>query len=100
MHQEGNRFEETVQDQPAVNDIEVISTHDGGVLYALDWDNSDDTIFEGLVETETNLLEAHGVADTWSFDLRSQSHEEISSFQKYCTEHDIPIEVQGLYNPT
>lgn len=100
VHEGRTSFEESVQGHPAVNDIEVISTHDGEVLYALDWDVSEDTFFEGLIERAANLLEAQGGADTWTFELRFQSHADLSSFQDHCTDHDIPIEVQRLYNPT
>jgi predicted DNA binding protein len=100
VHGEENEFEESVRGHPAVNDIDVVSTHDGEVLYALDWDISDDTFFEGLIETEANLLEARGVTETWSFELRFPSHDHLSSFQGHCTEHDIPIDVKRLYNPT
>lgn len=100
VYGEGARFEETVQAHRAVNDIEVISTHDDEVLYALDWDITEDTFFDGLVEVDANLLEAHGAAETWTFELRFQSYADLSSFQDHCASHDIPIDVQRLYNPT
>ncbi len=100
VHGEETDFENSVRGHAAVNDIDLVNTHDGEVLYALDWNVSDDTFFRGLFETEANLLEARGVADTWTFELRFPSHETLSAFQKYCTEHSIPIDVQRLYNPT
>ncbi|MDZ7700836.1 MAG: helix-turn-helix domain-containing protein [Halobacteriales archaeon] len=100
VHGEENGFEESVRGQAAVSGIEIVSTHDGEVLYALDWDISDDTFFEGLIKTEANLLKARGVAETWSFELRFPTHEALSVFQGHCTDHDIPIDVKRLYNPT
>jgi predicted DNA binding protein len=100
VHEGRNSFEDSVQGHPAVIDVELVSTHDGEVLYALDWDFSGDTFFEGLIEAGANLLEARGVAETWSFELRFPSHADLSSFQEHCTGHDIPIDVQRLYNPT
>ena len=100
VHGEENHFEDSVRGHTAVNDIDVISTHDGEVLYALDWDISDDAFFAGLVETEAILLEARGVTGTWSFELRFPSHDDLSAFQTHCTENDIPIDVKRLYNPT
>jgi len=100
VHGEENGFEDSVSGHAAVSDIDVISTHDGEVLYALDWDISDDTFFAGLIETKANLLEARGVAETWSFELRFPSHDALSTFQQHCTSHEIPIDVKRLYNPT
>lgn len=100
VHGERTSFEEKVSDHWAVNNIHVVSTHDGDTLYALDWDVSKDTFFEGVVGLGANILEARGVADTWEFELRFPSHEDLSRFQEYCVDNDIPIDVKGLYNPT
>ncbi len=100
VHGEENEFEESVRRHVAVNEVDVISTHDGEVLYALDWDVSGDTFFGGLMEADANLLEARGVAATWSFELRFPGHDGLSAFQNHCTEHDVPIDVKRLYNPT
>lgn len=95
-----NTFEQAVQDHRTVNDIHVVSTSDGETLYALDWDLSTDTFFEGLLESDANLLEARGFGETWEFELRFPSHDAVSSFQEYCHDNNIPITVDGLYNPT
>lgn len=100
VHQERTSFEEAIRAHPAVNDIEAISSHNGEVLYALEWDISADTFFEGLIETDANLLEALGVPESWSFELRFGSYGDLSSFQEHCAEHDIPIDVRRLYNPS
>lgn len=100
VHGEANGFRESVSKHGSVNEIGVVSKHNGEVLYTLDWDISDESFFEGVLEAEANLLEAEGVGDSWSFELRFQSHEALSDFQTHCADHDIPIEVQRLYNPT
>lgn len=51
-------------------DIHTVSTHHGEILYGLDWDIAEDTFFSGLLEAKANLLEARGVAKTWTFELR------------------------------
>lgn len=97
---ERNSFEELVQNHSSVNDIHVVSSHDSETLYALDWDVSRDTFFKGIVDLGANVLEARGIADTWEFELRFPSHENLSRFQEHCVNNDIPIDVKGLYNPT
>lgn len=93
-------FEAAVGKNDAVSDITQVSSQNGEILYALDWDISDDSFFQGLLDTEATILEAAGSTDTWAFDLRFTSHDDLSNFQSYCLEHDLPIEVQSLYNPT
>lgn len=93
-------FETKVGADDSVSDITEVSSQNGEILYGLDWDSSDDSFFQGIIETEASILEASGSQDTWAFNLRFTSHEDLSTFQSYCLEHDLPIEVQGLYNPT
>lgn len=100
VHGVENGFEESVRGHAAVTDLDVVSTHDGEILYALNWDISDDSFFKGLIAADANLLEANGVAATWSFELRFPSHEALSGFQEHCADHDIPINVERLFNPT
>jgi predicted DNA binding protein len=92
-------FEEAVRGHPTVEDIQVVSTHDGETLYALDWEVSRDTFFAGLQDVEVNVMGATGGADSWSFELRFPSHGAVSSFQSYCADAGIPIEVERVYNP-
>lgn len=92
-------FEDSVQGHPAVNDIDVVSSHDGETLYALDWAISDDTFFESLMESGGYMLEAQGVAEKWSFELRFQSYDALTMFQEKCSKREIPIDVRRLYNP-
>lgn len=93
-------FEEAVREHPTVEDIQVVSTHDGETLYALDWEVSRDTFFAGLQDADVNVMGATGGADSWSFELRFPSHEAVSAFQAYCADAGIPIEVDRVYNPT
>lgn len=92
-------FEEAVRGHPTVEDIQVVSTHDGETLYALDWEVSRDTFFAGLQDVDVNVMGATGGADSWSFELRFPSHAAVSSFQDYCADAGIPIEVDRVYNP-
>lgn len=93
-------FEATVRDHDAVNDIHIVSTHDGETLYALDWDIGTNTFFDRLAEMDAHVLEATGTAKSWGFELRFPSHERLSAFQTYTDEAHLPITVERIYNPT
>jgi predicted DNA binding protein len=100
VHGGASGFERSVSDKVAVTDIHIVSEHDGEILYALDWDISEDTFFSGLLEAEANLLEPRGISDTWTFELSFRSHDSLSAFHEHCGENKISIDVQRLYNPT
>lgn len=93
-------FEDAVRGHGAVDDVRVVSSHDGETLYALDWAVSQDTFFEGLRATEVHLLEATGTARQWSFELRFPAHDALSEFREHCVAADVPIEVERIFNPT
>ncbi|UWG48521.1 Transcriptional regulator, contains HTH domain [Halanaeroarchaeum sp. HSR-CO] len=93
-------FESAVSEHRTVSDIQVVSANGEETIYALDWDASDDAFFGGIMATKATILEARGIERNWRFELRFPSHDALSTFQDYCIDHGIAIEVLGLYNPT
>lgn len=93
-------FEATVRAHPAVNELQTVATSEDETLYALDWDISEDTFFDGMLAVDAHLLEATGTARTWTVELRFPSHSALSDFQEYCIKADIHFDVVRIYNPT
>ena len=100
--QNGTRdaFERAVRDHPAVNEIQLVNSHDEETLYALDWDSSDASLLQTILDLDGVLLSATGTADTWSLELRFPTHSALSEFQEYYLEADIPVSIKHIYNPT
>lgn len=93
-------FEDTVRLSADVNEIRQVSTHDGEILYAIEWDIGSEDFFEGIARNNGTVVEGTGRGDVWSFELRFDTHGDLSNFQTYCQEEGINIEVAALYNPT
>jgi predicted DNA binding protein len=93
-------FEQGVRRHRSVSGIEVVNTRDGETLYALNWEPSEGTLFRKILDMDVALLGASGDAETWQLELRFWSHEAVSEFQTYYTEHGIPVTVDRIYNPT
>ncbi|RJX47870.1 helix-turn-helix domain-containing protein [Halonotius pteroides] len=93
-------FEQQVRDHPTVSDLYVVNSHDDETLYGLDWEIDDDTFFDSVIEQNGHLLEASGGSDTWVFQVRFRSHDDLSTFQQSCFDGDIPVDVRKIYNPT
>lgn len=93
-------FEASVRSHGAVENLHVVSTHDGERLYALEWESSEDSFLSILQRSQAHLLDATGGQRSWSFELRFPSHDAVSAFQAICREEDVPISVDRLYNPT
>lgn len=97
---EHEQFEASVREHDAVLDIHEVSSHDGEILYALDWDVSQDEFFQGIQDCDGTLIDSSGTKAVWNFELRFESHEALGKFQDYCQSHGIPFELERLYNPT
>lgn len=93
-------FIETVQNHPTVDDFDVIEEHEDRKLYSLKWNVERDHFFDGLAKTKAHLLGATGTADSWEFDIRFPSHQNLSRFKKHCENAHVPLEVLRIYNPT
>lgn len=100
--QNGTRdgFERTVRDHQAVDGIQLVNSHDGELLYSLDWESSDASLLQTVLDLDGVLLNATGTTDTWSLEFRFPTHEALSEFQEYYLEADIPVSIKHIYNPT
>jgi len=93
-------FLESVQRHPAVTSAAEVDVFDDRTLFTLDWDANHDHLFEGISESEGQLLNAIGTPDTWEFELRFPDHDALSEFRTHCEDAQILLEVQRVYNPT
>lgn len=100
--QNGTRdaFERTVRNHPSVNEIQLVNSHEGELLYTLDWDSSDASLLQTILDLDGVLLSATGTADTWSLELRFPTHSALSEFQEYYLEENIQVSIKHIYNPT
>jgi len=93
-------FEERVRAHESVTSITEVSEHDDSILYALDWEVGTDSFFRTIAETGATILTATGGPDTWEFELRFTTHETLEAFREHCSEREVPVEVDRIYNPS
>lgn len=93
-------FEKQVRSHSSVRDVHAVNQHNGEVLYALDWVVRSDSFFEAILSNQGSIMDAKGDLQSWSFQLRFESHGNLSGFQQSCNSSDMKIEVERLYNPT
>lgn len=63
----------------------------------VEWNPSYEGILKGIAETDVILLSGFGTAEEWHFEVRADGREPIAAFQRYCREHDHPMELTSLY---
>lgn len=96
----GDAFERSVRDHTAVTKMTLVNSHEEELLYALNWDPSDASLFQKVNDLDGVLLSATGDSDTWSLELRFPTHEVLSEFQEYYIEENIQVSIKHIYNPT
>lgn len=69
-------------------------------LFRAEWNSDVEGVLTGLIEAELTLLSASGTEDVWTFEFRAQDTDQITTFQQYCADHDITIELRHLNSVT
>lgn len=90
-------IEADVRDDPAVEGLEEIEQVEGGRLYRIRWTEAVDGLGRAIGESNATLLEAVGVGDSWTFEIRFREQERIERFQEIVREHDIDLDLERLH---
>lgn len=93
-------FAETVREQPIVESLKVVDSVDDQILYRVEWTDVMTDLGRIIRSADATVLEASGQRDTWKFELRFASHEDVRSFQADCNDHDISLELRRLHSLT
>lgn len=97
---DADAIEATLRDDPLTNSVQQLTKTGSRVLYEIEWDPDIDGLIGALLETDARLLEAEGTADVWDFRLQFQNRADLGRFRTRCADHDIPLTLRRLYNPS
>ncbi len=95
-----NDFLETVERYPTVNSVTKVDVFDDRTLFRLDWDASQDHLFQCILNHEGQILSATGSPQGWNFEIRFSDRETLSQCQSCCEDAHISLKVTRIYNPT
>ncbi|WP_336002861.1 helix-turn-helix domain-containing protein [Halorientalis halophila] len=80
-----------------VESVTVIDSVEGQMFVRVDWNLDYESVLTAIVDTDVTLLSGRGNDEQWTFEVRVAKQEELSAFQTYCRERDIPIELRQLH---
>lgn len=89
-------FEEAMQRHSVVDSFRFLQREDGEFLYRIDWQLETDPFLQCLGEVNAAVLRASGAANRWHFDLRFDTHDDASRFQRRCSERDVSISIEWV----
>lgn len=92
------RVRETLELQGALESFSIVDELDSQGLVRAEWNPEVEGVFTGIVDAKLTLLSAKGTQEEWRFEFRAEDVDRIASFQQYCTDHDIGVELARLYD--
>lgn len=80
-----------------IDQVKVIDKVEKQMFVRIDWNLSIESILTAIVNTDITLLSGIGNEKQWTFEVRASEQQNLSDFQTYCQDHDIPIELTELH---
>lgn len=93
-------FETAVRADERVATLTEVNNGSDKALYRIDWATTIDGLFAAFLEHDLIVEGATGNAASWRFRIRGPDHGNLTAFQQTCQDHDVPIEVHRVWNPT
>jgi len=84
-------------DDAGIDDVVVVDELDDHFILRVHWNLDRESILTAIVETDVVLLSGVGSEDRWTFEVRASEQADLSAFQTYCRDHDVPIELTQLH---
>lgn len=93
-------FESQLESDYRVDQAMAVEAEDNERLYRINWATELNGLFAGFRSHGLSIDYAKGTPERWEFRVFNREHENLESFQKYCADHDIPLQVERVYHPT
>lgn len=89
--------DEALEDDPSVEDLELLSDLGDERLYQMEWIEQIDTLIEILVEENGTVIAAYGTEDGWNLRVIFPDRDSLSRTYDHCTERGLSMEVVSVY---
>lgn len=86
-----------LSDDIGIDRVKVIDQVEKQMFVRIDWNLDHESILTAIVNTEITLLSGIGNEKQWTFEVRASEQQDLSDFQRYCRDNDIPIELTTLH---
>lgn len=85
-----------LDDLPELRSIVLMDDLGERGLFRAEWEPEYMGIMAAIAATGVTVISASGSDDGWTFELRATTTEQFSTFQQYCTDHDIGVTLTRL----
>ena len=86
-----------VESHPDLRSMRLVDRADGVGLFRVEWEPDVRGIITCITETDVALVSGRGEGGEWVFEVRADSAEGLSGFQRCCRDYDIAITLSRLH---
>ena len=86
-----------LSEDTGVTSVRIIDRLEEQMFVRVEWNLDHESVLTAVVETDVTLLSGRGSGKRWTFEVRASEQADLSAFQAYCREHDVPIELKQLH---
>ncbi|RQG91628.1 hypothetical protein EA462_06675 [Natrarchaeobius halalkaliphilus] len=93
---EHDEIEAEIRSDPTIDRVDEVERFEDGRLYRVAWNDSVEGLASAIRESGATLIEAVGVDDRWTFEIRFRDQERIEQFQELVLEYDLELQLERL----
>jgi predicted DNA binding protein len=86
-----------LSEDDGIDDVTLVDELDDHLYVRVHWNVDHVSLLTAIVETEVVMLSGVGSEERWTFEVRASEQSELSAFQTYCQDHDVPIDLTQLH---
>ncbi len=90
-------FESAAAEDPSVQRLRRLDTFEEATLYRAEWVDNVESVVYASTQIGGVVLEAVGTVDSWRFQLRFDSHDQLRAFQHHCADTGVEFELLRLH---
>ena len=81
-----------------INHVKIIDQVEEAMFVRIDWNLDHESVLTAIINTDVTLLSGKGRGGQWKFNVRAEDRSELSTFQTYCRNHDLSVELTQLHS--
>lgn len=90
---------ETLEQEADITSVQELDTVNGETLVRIVWAENIDGFVTAIMQSDGKILNAIAEHETWTFQLRFDTHDDLTAFYHHCVDAGIPVDLQSVHNP-
>lgn len=93
---EEDRIEQAFQDDPTVENVELLSSFEEEYLYRMEWIGQVQLVLQMLTNSEATIMDAYGTGERWYLRILYPSREDLTKTVEFGEDHGLTFEIETI----